>query len=88
MIISSTEFRSNTGRYLEMVAQGQEVIVYSRRLGHFRIVPVNESRSLMSESEFYERIDHSIHQAKEGKVISQQQDESTDDFIDRLLCTE
>lgn len=88
MIVSSKELRSSLSHYLKMASQGHDVVVHSSRLGDFRIVPTNDVRVLMSESEFYERIDHSIHQAKEGKVISQQQDESADDFIDRLLCTE
>ena len=69
MIISSREFRANTGRYLDMVAKGMDVILKSRDLGSFRLVPVKESDMVMSEKEFYEKIDHSIKQAEEGKVI-------------------
>jgi len=42
----------------------------------------------MSEEEFYARIDHSLKQAEEGKVIRQQDGESVEAFIDRLLCTD
>ena len=42
----------------------------------------------MSEKELYEKLDRSIMQAKEGKVIRQQDGESIDDFVNRMLCTE
>lgn len=55
-------------------------------LRSFRLTPVKESDMVMSEQEFYEKLDHSINQVKEGKVIYQKEGESTDDFIDRMLC--
>lgn len=71
IIISSREFRANTGRYLDMVAKGIDVILKSRSYGSFRLTPVKESDMVMSEQEFYEKLDHSINQVKEGKVIYQ-----------------
>ncbi len=88
LIISSREFRANTGRYLEMVAKGIDVILKSRNSGSFRLVPVKESDVVMSEKEFYEKVNRSIKQAEEGMVIRQDEGESVDDFIDRMLCTE
>lgn len=88
IIISSREFRANTGRYLDMVAKGIDVILKSRSYGSFRLTPVKESDMVMSEQEFYEKLDHSINQVKEGKVIYQKEGESANDFIDRMLCTD
>ena len=88
LVISSREFRANTGRYLDMAAKGMDVILKSRSLGSFRLSPVRESDVVMSEKEFYEKLDRSILQAKEGKVIRQKENESAEDFIDRMLCTE
>ena len=88
VIISSREFRANTGRYLVMVTKGIDVILKSRSCGSFRLTPVKESDMVMSEQEFYEKLDHSINQVKEGKVIYQKEGESTNDFIDRMLCTD
>jgi hypothetical protein len=42
----------------------------------------------MSKEEFYAKIDHSIKQFEEGKVARQRDDETTEDFINRLLCTD
>lgn len=88
IIISSREFRANTGRYLDMVAKGIDVILKSRSCGSFRLTPVKENDMVMSEQEFYEKLDHSINQVKEGKVIYQKEGESANDFIDRMLCTD
>ena len=88
LVISSREFRANTGHYLDLVAKGMDVILKSRALGSFRLTPVKESDVVMSEKEFYEKLDCSIMQAKEGKVVRQNDGESTDDFVNRMLCTE
>lgn len=88
IVISSREFRANTGKYLDMVSQGQDVILRSRSLGSFRLTPVAEGDRVMSEKEFYAKIDHSIQQAHEGKVIRQRDEESVGEFVDRLLCIE
>lgn len=88
LVISSKEFRANTGRYLEMVSKGQDVILKSRSLGSFKLTPVNENDIIMSEKDFYSKLDHSITQAKEGKVICQNDGESIENFINRMLCTE
>jgi len=88
LIISSREFRANTGRYLDMVANGIDVILKSRNSGSFRLVPVKESDVVMSEKEFYEKVNRSIKQAEEGKIIRQNDGENVEDFVDRMLCTE
>ena len=88
VIISSREFRANTGRYFDMVKKGIDVILKSRSCGSFRLTPVKENDMVMSEQEFYEKLDHSINQVKEGKVVYQKEGESANDFIDRMLCTD
>ena len=88
LIISSREFRANTGRYLDMVANGIDVILKSRNSGSFRLVPIKESDVVMSEKEFYEKVNRSIMQAEEGKIIRQNDGENVEDFVDRMLCTE
>lgn len=88
LIISSREFRANTGKYLEMVANGIDVILKSRSCGSFRLTPIKDTDMVMSEKEFYEKLDHSINQVKEGRVIYQKEGESANDFINRMLCTD
>ena len=62
LVISSREFRANTGRYLDMVAKGMDVILKSRSLGSFRLTPVKESDVVMSEKDFYVQVVDQISQ--------------------------
>jgi len=41
----------------------------------------------IDKENYYSKIDHSIEQAENGDVIKQQDGESVEQFIDRLLCT-
>ena len=52
LVISSREFRANTGRYLDMVAKGMDVILKSRSLGSFRLTPVKESEKTINVYHF------------------------------------
>ena len=88
IIVSGKEFRANQGKYIDMAINGQDLILKFRGKGLFKIVPVEEDDAAISEEEFYARIDHSLKQAEEGKVIRQQDGESVEAFIDRLLCTD
>lgn len=45
-----------------------------------------EAKVKMTEEEFYAKLDESIADAKAGNLITQFDGETTDDFIDRLLC--
>ena len=88
LVISSREFRANTGKYLDLASKGHDVILHSRQLGSFRLTPVVDDERVMSEQEFCAKIDHSVKQAKDGKVFQQHDGESVGDFVDRLLCIE
>ncbi|WP_373843375.1 type II toxin-antitoxin system Phd/YefM family antitoxin [Bacteroides heparinolyticus] len=40
-IISASEFRNHMNRYFDMVNNGEEIIIKSRKHGLFRIEPVS-----------------------------------------------
>lgn len=42
----------------------------------------------MTEKEYYEMLDHSIEQANNGKTIAMNENESVDDYLNRLICTQ
>ena len=88
IVISGREFRANQGKYIDMVVGGHDLVLKFRGKGSFKIVPVREDDTLMSKEEFYAKLDHSLKQAKEGKVIRQRDGESVEEFINRLLCTD
>ena len=55
LVVSSREFRDNQKKYFDSVDNGEQVIV--------------QRGICMTEEEFYEKIDRSIQQAKEGKIL-------------------
>lgn len=42
----------------------------------------------MTEKEYYAMLDHSIEQANNGKTIAMNENESVDDYLNRLICTQ
>jgi prevent-host-death family protein len=40
-IISASEFRNHMNKYLDMVNNGEEIIIKSRKYGYFRIIPAS-----------------------------------------------
>lgn len=70
-------------RNLGIVAQDEDmlakVVKYVKRL-----VQKKEDPTLMSKEEFFARVDHSLEQAKQGKVHRMLPEESLDDFLNRV----
>ncbi len=89
IIISTREFRANQGKYLRMVKEGQDVVLKTRSEGSFKISPVSEDDSLMTEEQFYAKLDHSKEQARKGLLYSIPKDEPFESFINRVAeeCT-
>ena len=68
-VISIRDFRSNQGKYLDLAANGESVILTSRA-GSFKIVPVSEDDSLISKKEFFARVDQTRKDIAEGKGLT------------------
>ena len=84
LVISSRDFRSNQSKYLGMVAKGQGVILKTRSLGSFKIVPVGEDDTLMTKEELYTKIDKGIKEIKDGKGYKVSTKEDLERFLDSL----
>lgn len=81
LVVSSREFRENQKKYFDSVDSGEQVIVQRGKDRSYKLVPVTNSDVCMTEEEFYEKIDRSIQQAKEGNVLKI----SSNDGIKNLL---
>ena len=68
LIVSTSEFRDRQGKYLGMIANGEDVVLKSRKEGSFKIVPIKRDDTLMSKKDFFAKLDRSIQQIKEGKL--------------------
>ena len=84
VVISSRDFRSNQSKYLGMAAQGQGIVLTTRSLGSFKIVPINEDDTLMTKEELYQKIDRGIQEIKEGKGYKVTTKEELERVLDSL----
>lgn len=84
VVISSRDFRSNQTKYLGIAASGQGVVLKTRSLGSFKIVPINDDDVLMTKEEFFRKVDESRRQINEGKFTSVKTKEELDAFLDSL----
>ncbi len=84
VVISSRDFRANQSKYLGMAANGQGIVLTTRSLGSFKIVPIQEDDTLMTREELYQKIDRGIQEIKEGKGYKVSTKEELERFLDTL----
>ncbi len=77
IVISSREFRVNQKKYFDLIDNDEQIIIQRGKNKSYKLVPVVQNDTLMTEEEFYTKIDKGIQQAKEGKVT---RFESKEDF--------
>ncbi len=87
-VISMRDFRNEQTKYLKMAKKGEDIILKSRSEGSFRLKPITDNDSLMTKEEFYAKIKNGLKQIENGEVYDMLPNETTDEFIDRLLCIE
>lgn len=68
IVISSREFRDHQKKYFDLVDANEQIIVQRGKNKSYKLVPIMEDENLMTEAEFYAKIDISIKQAQEGNV--------------------
>ena len=81
LVISIREFREKQGKYIDMVNNGEDIVLKSRDKGSFKLTKVTEDDSLVSKEEFFARVDKAIQQAEEGKVKKIKSIEEIDKFL-------
>ena len=84
LVISTREFRERQGKYLKKVKEGEDVVLKSRENGSFKLVPLTEDDTLMNKEEFFNKLDLSLQQAKEGKTIRVSSVEEIKALLDSL----
>lgn len=82
-IISIRDFRSNQGKYLNLAAKGESVVLTSR-LGSFKIVPVSEDDSIVSKKEFLGRVDEARKSIAAGKGTKVSGNEDLESLLESL----
>lgn len=54
LVISTRDFRANQTKFLDMVNNGEDIILRSRGKGSFKLVPVSEHDMLISKEHILE----------------------------------
>lgn len=81
IMISSREFKNNQKKYFDLIDNGEQVIIQRGKVHFYKLIPVTSGDACMTEEEFYEKIDRSIQQVKEDKVLKV----STKEELEKLL---
>lgn len=81
IMISSREFKNNQKKYFDLIDNGEQVIIQRGKVRFYKLIPVTSGDACMTEEEFYEKIDRSIQQVKEDKVLKV----STKEELEKLL---
>ncbi len=81
LVISSREFRANQKSYFDRVDSGEEIIVQRKGDKSYKISPVSKDDTLMSKSEFIEKINSSLQQIKDGKATTLKGEDAIANFL-------
>lgn len=88
LTVSSREFRSNQKNYLDMVAQGRELLLTRGKHEAFKVTKVSEDDTLVNKEEFYAQVEKAIAQAKEaladGNAVVLHSKREITDFVNSL----
>ncbi|MDR1975301.1 MAG: type II toxin-antitoxin system Phd/YefM family antitoxin [Bacteroidales bacterium] len=84
LVISTREFRQNQKAYFDQVDAGVDVLIQRGNNKSYKITSVKEDDTLMSEKEFFAKIDRSLQQYKEGKYTSIKSKKALDKFFESL----
>ena len=68
IVISSREFRDNQKKYFDLIDSNEQVIVQRGKNQSYKLVPIVREETLLTEAEFYAKIEKSIKQAENGNV--------------------
>ena len=81
LVISTREFREKQGKYIDMIINGEDIVLKARGKGSFKITQVTKDDTLMSKEDFFAKIERSVQQAKEGKVKKIKSIKDIDTFL-------
>ena len=84
LVISSREFREKQSSYFNQADEGVEILVQRGKNKAYKIVPVTNEDTLMSKKAFFDMLDHSIQDIKNGKGVRLRGKEELKKFFDSL----
>lgn len=87
IVISTRDFRANQTKFLDMVNNGEDIVLKSREKGSFKLVPISEEDAIFGKRDIMEELKGALQQVKdhlEGKIVLK----SADSLLDEIRnCT-
>lgn len=77
IVISSREFRENQKKYFDLIDKNEQVIVQRGKNQSYKLVPIQREETLLTEAEFYAKINHALKEVQQGKIT---EIKSSEDF--------
>ena len=84
VVVSSREFRANQRKYFDL-ALSNDVVITSRNHGSYRLVPISEDDTVLSEMELAAKIRKGIEDYENGRVHVMAEGENVEEFVNRLI---
>lgn len=84
IIVSSREFRDKQRNYLDKVDEGIEVLIRRGKNKSYKITAISDEDALMSEEEFFKKIDKAKEEIEQGKSTTIKTKEELMSFLDSL----
>ncbi|MDR0680476.1 MAG: prevent-host-death protein [Dysgonamonadaceae bacterium] len=83
LVISSREFRNNQAQYFNRIDNGEQIIIQRGKDKAYSVNAISED-DLYFTPEMVRKVEHSMQQAKEGKVTTIKGREELRRFFDSL----
>lgn len=71
IVISTRDFRSNQTKFLDMVNNGEDIVLKSREKGSFKLVPLTEEDTVIGKRDIMNELKGALQQVKDhldGKI--------------------
>ena len=82
VVVSTRDFRANQTKFLNMAKQGEEVMLHSRRSGHFMLKHMSDEEVITPELQ--EMIKQAKLQEREGKYVECKNAEEVKAYLESL----
>ena len=84
LVVSTREFRDRQKSYLDKVDCGMELVLQRGKTKAYKIIPVSDDDTLMSEKDFLAKVERAEQSIKEGKGKTVHSKEELIAYLDSL----
>lgn len=83
LVISTRDFRANQTKFLDMVNNGEDIVLKSREKGSFKLVPLTEKDTVIAKRDIMTEFKGALQEVKEH-LEGKRKLQSLDSLINEL----